>query len=128
MRQSPGTIHAGEVFIGNFRFKIPFDAGEYSLVVGFAEGFGGCERIQEASPFPSRGKDIHGDPFQYGHHLVGHLPSASLLWLERPAGSAPIMIERILSYYHSSEYDFRTTAKPDDPLAHLFKDWVPSTG
>lgn len=35
------------------------------------------------------------------------------------------MIDRILQAYARSNYDFRTTAKPGDTLAHLFEQWVP---
>ena len=35
------------------------------------------------------------------------------------------MIDRILQAYARSNYDFRTTAKPGDTLAHLFEKWVP---
>lgn len=34
------------------------------------------------------------------------------------------MLERILEIAGSSEYDFRVTANPNDPLKHLFKQWV----
>lgn len=35
------------------------------------------------------------------------------------------MIERILRHFEQSDYDFRNTANPSDPLAALFPDWVP---
>src|SRR3954470_23814078 len=35
------------------------------------------------------------------------------------------MIDRILEYYRTSDYDFRCHANPDDPLSHLFPEWVP---
>lgn len=35
------------------------------------------------------------------------------------------MIDQILQCYRASGYDFRSTANPDDPLAHLFTNWVP---
>jgi lipopolysaccharide transport system ATP-binding protein len=38
MRQAPAAVYAGEVITGNFRFRLPLCEGEYSLVVGFAEG------------------------------------------------------------------------------------------
>ena len=34
------------------------------------------------------------------------------------------MIDRILHYYRETDYDFRATACPTDPLAHLFEEWV----
>jgi hypothetical protein len=34
------------------------------------------------------------------------------------------MIEQILDCWKKSVYDFRKTANPDDPLRHLFDDWV----
>lgn len=36
------------------------------------------------------------------------------------------MIDVILSRAAESDYDFRRFANPDDPLAHLFEDWVPN--
>ena len=35
------------------------------------------------------------------------------------------MIDRILEICRSTTYDFRGIASPDDPLTHLFPDWVP---
>lgn len=35
------------------------------------------------------------------------------------------MIEKILSHYRESSYDFRKYAHPEDPLAYLFDRWVP---
>lgn len=35
------------------------------------------------------------------------------------------MIDRILQHYRETDYDFRATACPTDPLAHLFENWVP---
>lgn len=35
------------------------------------------------------------------------------------------MIDAILRTYAQSTYDFRSIAKPDDVLAHLFEQWVP---
>lgn len=35
------------------------------------------------------------------------------------------MIDRILQAYAASDYDFRGTANPADPLARRFPDWVP---
>lgn len=34
------------------------------------------------------------------------------------------MIQEILETWKNSPYDFRTTANPNDPLRHLFNDWV----
>ena len=34
------------------------------------------------------------------------------------------MVEEILSAAKKSTYDFRETAYPEDPLRHLFEDWV----
>jgi hypothetical protein len=35
------------------------------------------------------------------------------------------MIEEILAEAKVSEFDFRRYAHPQDPLAHLFDEWVP---
>lgn len=35
------------------------------------------------------------------------------------------MIDKILEVYHSSDYDFRAYANPEDPLKPLFSKWVP---
>jgi 2-polyprenyl-3-methyl-5-hydroxy-6-metoxy-1,4-benzoquinol methylase len=35
------------------------------------------------------------------------------------------VIEQIIKNYSQSEYDFRTYTNPNDPLKHLFEDWVP---
>jgi hypothetical protein len=34
------------------------------------------------------------------------------------------MVEEILTVAQASNYDFRTTAYPEDPLRHLFPEWV----
>ena len=34
------------------------------------------------------------------------------------------MIEQILDCWRRSNYDFRKTANPNDPLRHLFNEWV----
>ncbi len=34
------------------------------------------------------------------------------------------MLERILNVAHNCDYDFRTTANPNDPLKHRFDEWV----
>ncbi|MEJ1974420.1 MAG: ABC transporter ATP-binding protein [Lacunisphaera sp.] len=48
MRQAPATLQAGEVIVGNFRFKTSLSEGEYSVVVGFAEGSVGDRDYNEA--------------------------------------------------------------------------------
>ncbi len=48
MRQTPGPLKAGEILAGNFRFKITLHEGEYSVVVGFAEGSVGDRDYNEA--------------------------------------------------------------------------------
>src|SRR5215469_18824935 len=35
------------------------------------------------------------------------------------------IVEEILTTAQRSNYDFRETAHPEDPLRHLFPDWVP---
>ncbi len=35
------------------------------------------------------------------------------------------MLDKILETYRQSQYDFRDLTCPEDPLQHLFRDWVP---
>ena len=35
------------------------------------------------------------------------------------------MLDRIIDWANRCSYDFRASACPDDPLAHLFEEWVP---
>ncbi len=48
MRTNPAPVHAGEVIVGNFSLPLNLIAGEYSLVVGFAEGSVGDRDYREA--------------------------------------------------------------------------------
>ena len=58
MKQSPAPLHRGEMIIGNFRFKVSLVEGEYSLVVGFAEGSVGDSDYNKALLYLSQVKSF----------------------------------------------------------------------
>src|ERR1700730_2815552 len=35
------------------------------------------------------------------------------------------MLQEILDFSRTGDYDFRVTANPEDPCRHLFEEWVP---